>query len=180
MMTGSILTCIFIDTNIQNYEYVSNAHPGRVVVRHEEVLIMAASRQIVGPRAGGTLCRRRKLRRVQATFCLSLSRWMSIRSCSNAMSRSSIPVLIDVWAPWCGPYHMMAPAFANAASMLEPDMRLVKLNSQDEPEMASQLRIRGVPTMLLFVNGREVARTSGAMNTSAIVAWAREQAVGYN
>jgi thioredoxin 2 len=75
---------------------------------------------------------------------------------------------------------MMGPAFANAASILEPDMRLVKLNSQDEPEMASQLRIRGIPTMLLFVNGREVARTSGAMNTSAIVAWAREQAVGYS
>jgi thioredoxin 2 len=92
------------------------------------------------------------------------------------VARSSIPVLVDVWAPWCGPCRMMAPAFAQAAGVLEPDMRLVKLNSQDEPDQASRLGIQSIPTMLLFGSGREIDRVSGAMNAPAIIAWARERA----
>ena len=72
----------------------------------------------------------------------------------------------------------MAPAFAEAAGVLEPDMRLVKLNSENEPEVAGRLGIQGIPTMLLFANGREIARVSGAMSASAIIAWARERAAG--
>ncbi len=92
------------------------------------------------------------------------------------VARSSIPVLVDVWAPWCGPCRMMAPAFAQAASVLEPDMRLVKLNSESEPDVAGHLGIAGIPTLLLFADGREVARVSGAMNAAGIVSWAREHA----
>jgi thioredoxin 2 len=94
------------------------------------------------------------------------------------IGRNSIPVLVDVWAPWCGPCRMMAPAFAEAARTLEPDMRLVKLNSEDEPEVAGRLGIQGIPTMLLFAGGREIARVSGAMSASAIIAWARERTAG--
>lgn len=89
------------------------------------------------------------------------------------VARGTLPVLVDVWAPWCGPCRMMAPAFEAAAGELEPDMRLVKLNSDNEQQTAARLGIRGIPTMILFHGGHEIARTSGAMTAGQIVAWAR-------
>ena len=88
------------------------------------------------------------------------------------IARSTIPVLVDVWAPWCGPCIMMASAYEAAACELEPQVRLIKLNSDAEQAIASRL---GIPTMILFLEGREVARTSGAMSAAQIVRWVRER-----
>lgn len=87
------------------------------------------------------------------------------------LAQSSVPLLVDVWAPWCGPCRSMAPMFERAAKQLEPNVRLLKLNSDTAPSVSARLGISGIPTLLLMHDGREIARTSGAMDTKNIVAW---------
>ncbi|GLC62766.1 hypothetical protein PLESTB_001936600 [Pleodorina starrii] len=80
---------------------------------------------------------------------------------------------VDFWAEWCGPCKMMAPQFEAAARSLEPHVRLGKLDTEAEQQIAGRYGIRGIPTMILFRSGKEIARTSGAMPAAQIAQWAR-------
>jgi thioredoxin 2 len=83
-------------------------------------------------------------------------------------------LLLDVWAPWCGPCKSMAPQFQAAAKTLEPQVRLLKLNSDAEPAAAGALGVSGIPALFLIRDGRVIAQTAGAMPASQIVSWTRE------
>lgn len=91
------------------------------------------------------------------------------------ITRSQLPVLVDFWAPWCGPCRMMAPAYEQAAAQLEPRVQVVKVNTDEAQGVGARLNIRSIPTLALFVGGREVARQAGAMGAADIVRWTQSQ-----
>lgn len=90
------------------------------------------------------------------------------------ISRNDIPVLVDFWASWCGPCKMMAPHFREAASILEPRVRLAKVNTEAHPELGARYHIRSIPTLALFRRGQEIGRQTGAMGVSDIVRWVNQ------
>jgi thioredoxin 2 len=89
--------------------------------------------------------------------------------------RSTLPLLVDFWAPWCGPCLQMAPHFERAAGLLEPAVRLAKVDTDASPGLGNRFGIRSIPTLVLLQGGREIARQSGAMQAEGIVRWVRGQ-----
>ncbi len=94
------------------------------------------------------------------------------------LNHNEIPVLVDCWAPWCGPCKSFAPTFEHAARELEPKVRLAKLNTEAHQQVAGRWKIRSIPTLILFKQGKEVARLSGAVGLPQLKQWLTLQGVG--
>ncbi len=127
---------------------------------------VAASRLGDGPKCGR--CKQRLFTRSPVE--------LTAANFSKHISNSDIPVVVDFWAPWCGPCKMMAPAFQEAAARLEPRVRLAKVNTENEQMLASQYGIRSIPTLVVFKGGREASRQSGALDLSRLLAWVQSHA----
>ena len=124
---------------------------------------VAAGRLVDGPRCGtckSPLFTGRPVELTEASF-------------DRHVGRSDIPVVVDFWAPWCGPCRMMAPAFEQATAQLEPRIRLAKLNTEEAPSLAEQHGIRSIPTLVVFEGGQEVSRQLGALGGPPLVQWIR-------
>ena len=99
---------------------------------------------------------------------------LDANSFDKHIGRSHVPVLVDFWAPWCGPCRMMAPAYEQAAGLLEPQVRVAKLNTEEAQAIAARFNIRSIPTLALFIGGKEVDRQAGAFRTAQDIAdWTR-------
>jgi thioredoxin 2 len=100
---------------------------------------------------------------------------LSAAAFDDTLTASETPVLVDFWAPWCGPCKAMAPAYEQAALAMESRVRFAKLNTDEEQQIAQRYNIRSIPTMILFRDGQEVARHSGAMMAADIERWVDAQ-----
>lgn len=96
---------------------------------------------------------------------------LSTSGFETMISRTDSLVVVDFWAPWCGPCKAMAPAFDQAAKSLEPYVRLAKVNTEIEQAIASRFHIKSIPTLVVFYQDKEVARQNGAMDAVSIVRW---------
>ncbi len=115
--------------------------------------------------------------RCKAKLFVGSAMTLDAGNASTVLQNNQTPIVVDCWAPWCGPCQSFAPIFEQAAQELEPTIRLAKLDTEANPQLAGQWQIRSIPTLLLFNNNREQARISGALSLPQFKQWLLQQGI---
>ena len=102
---------------------------------------------------------------------------LTAASFDRFIARAGLPVLVDFWAEWCGPCKMMAPVFQQVAAEMATRVRFAKVDTEAEPQVSMRHHIKGIPSLILFRNGAEIARASGAMDGHALKRWLAAQGI---
>lgn len=102
---------------------------------------------------------------------------LSAANIAAVINHNDLPVLVDCWAPWCGPCKTFAPVFEQAAKELEPKLRFAKLNTEQQQGIAGRWQIRSIPTLILFKHGKESARLTGALPLGQLKQWLTQQGI---